>query len=149
MPNWDVLNDYQPQSVDKGGFDIIKAQNLPCGFNYARVESYSGPNADLQGTKWFNYELIVVDHAEHSGRRFWKRYNLDDEKQLTKLRDALFTIGMEFKDEAGLEACAEKLVTTVVLVRAWGWTPDGEAEARQIHLIKGVRDEAKTGAAPF
>jgi len=147
--NFDILNDYEPQKVTDG-FEIIKGSYI-CQFNYARIEEYSGDKEEFQGTTWFNYELEIVSGPNYTGRKLWKRYNLDDEKKLKQLADMMFTLGFEFKNAEELEKAAEQLVRKTVKVKCWGWKIDKNEDSEiQMHLIKGFEDAAsKADDAPF
>ena len=69
---------------------------------------------------------------------------------MKKLADTFFTLGLEFKSEEELLACAEKFCEMTVEAKAWVWTPkpkDGEEQQPlQMHLIKGVAGKEGTKA---
>ncbi len=138
MAEFEALKDYKPEKLTD--FSVMKG-TFKCVFNYARIEEYDGDNPDLQGAKFFRYELEIAQGEKNEGRRFWKSYNLANEDSLKKLADQLFTLGLEFRSEEELQSVAEKLVEMTVVVRAWGWTPDDADEARQMHIIKGIAKE--------
>lgn len=142
---FESLQGYQPQKLDEG-FEVIKERNLSCGVEYARIEPYKGQNPELQGTEFYNYCLTVIDHPTLTGRRLWKRFRLDDDDQLKRLANTFFTLGLEFRNREELEKAGEAFVRKTLNVRAWGWTPDGESEARQMHLIKSETNSKQTSA---
>ena len=137
------LEGYQPEKI-RDGFEVIKDKGLKCGFDYARIEPYTGDKPELKDVEFFSYKLTVLDHTEYTGRCFWKRYNLSDETKIRQLADTLFTLGLTFRSKLELESVAEKLVNMNVAVRAWGWTPEGENDPIQMHMIKGEWQEKGT-----
>lgn len=141
------LQGYDPKPVNEG-FDIIKANGLECKVNYCRIEVYSGDKQEFFGKEFLSYELEVVGGvAEHVGRKFWKRYAIDDESQVKKMADMFFTVGITFKTKEELEAKLEEFCAKVLIVRAWGWKPDGKDESVQIHLVKGEKKDSQAGAS--
>jgi len=146
--SFDALKDYTPQKVESG-FEIIKHKALVCGVEHARIEQYKGDREDLKGESFYRYELTVLSPAEFTGRKLWKSFRLSDDNQLKKLADQMFTVGLEFKDEASLEKASEEFVKLSVNVRAWGWTPPDASEPMQLHLIKGIAKEAKVTEPAF
>lgn len=143
------LEGYTPQKM-KDGFEPFKG-TFTCGVNYARIEDYSGDKEELKGSRFFRYELEVVSDNEFSGRRLWGSYNLDNEKSVKKLADALFTIGLEFKNEEELALVADKFVTLILTVKAWYFpSKDDPKEKVQMHLIKGeAKEKIEPETAPF
>lgn len=143
------LENHKPQKV-QDGFDIIKA-TVNCGFEYARFEKTK------DGQEYLGYELIVLGPT-HIGRKLWKRFYLDNEGHMKKLANMIFTLlAIEVKEKEDITNCLDELITKVVKVRAWGWTPtedvdgneipENKREARQQHLVKEVNEEV--GASKF
>jgi hypothetical protein len=144
---FDALKDYKPEPV-KDTFEIIKGNYNAC-FNFMRIEDYTGNNADYTGHQFVRYELMIVDDPVHSGRRLWRRYNLMNPDQVKRLADMLFTLKIEFKDMDSLTEAIVKAQEVRVKVRCWGWTPEGEEEARQQHIIRGIAKEESTEKVAF
>lgn len=141
----EFLRDYEPSKVTDG-FAILKG-TFNCVVNYARIEEYKGDKPELKGNKYFRYELEIAQGQENAGRKLWKSVDLANEDKCKKLADAMFTIGLSFKDEATLLECAEAFVKMTVVAKAWGFKPkepkegDGD-EPIQMHIIKGLASEA-------
>lgn len=115
--------------------------------------------ADGNESRQFQICADVVDVLQgngNSGRRFWMRYN-EDEKGLKRLINDLFTADLLDKvDRTSTEALKTTLpqiVGAVIYVRGWGWTKEGETEARQSSAIKSEKALkkllAKSEASPF
>jgi len=141
--------EYKPQK-NTDGFEPFKLQNGNCLVNWARIEEYSGEKPEFAGNKYFRYELVVCDGQPNAGRRLWKSYNLDDKTEdkkgktkIQKLADLMFTLGMEFKDEASFQACIEKFaeLTLVVNARFSSKFVDDEGTPIQLHTVKGIAKE--------
>jgi len=143
---FDALKDYQPQKISDG-FEILKG-TFDCTVNSARIEQYSGDRPEFQGVEFFRYELEIINEG-NIGRRVWKSYNLNDEVQLKKLADQLFTLGFEFKSREELEKTAEEFVKINVKIRAWGWVREEGQEAIQLHIIKSRTDITTSDKVPF
>lgn len=146
------LEGYKAQKV-QDGFDIIKG-NFNCGFEYCRFEE-TKETPERESTRYLGYELIIIG-PDNIGRKLWKRFYLDNESNMKKLADMVWTvIGKEFQTEEDLALLLDELTSQVVKVRAWGWTPsedvkgnpipENKQEARQQHMIKGVNEEGGVG----
>lgn len=153
------LQGYTPEKIKDSDFGIIKT-TANCRFNFFRIEDYDGDIAELQGTKVARYEIQIIDEGEFLNRRLWKRFYLGSQKpdkkgklDSQKMADMLFTLGYEFKSQEELDKVLELVIDNVVLVRCWGWTPEGK-EAIQFHVIKGQgssvkEDNGENIVAPF
>jgi len=144
------LSGYKPQKV-QDGFDIIKA-TVNCGFEYCRFEETK------DGVRYLGYELIILG-PDNIGRKLWKRFYLDNEGNMKKLADMVFTLlAKEFSTEEDLALLLDEICECVVKVRAWGWTPDTDVDgnpiaenkqqARQQHIIKGIADNGASAGNP-
>lgn len=152
------LGDYTPEKIKDDSFGIIKT-TANCRFNFFRIEDYDGDIVELQGTKVAKYEIQIIDEGEFLNRRLWKRFYLGSQKpdkkgkfDSQKMADLLFTLGYEFKSQEELDKVLELVVENIVSVRAWGWKPDKDKDAMQMHTIKGQGKSVKEGEgepAPF
>lgn len=147
MSSWEAVADVKPQA-EKDDFGVIKASGLECSVSWARIEPYKGPKPKLQNVLFFGYELEVIGGTtEFLGRKFWARFNMEDEKKLLKLKNLFFTaLAVDLKSQADLEANLDAFVSQTYTVRAWGWKPTPEEEAIQQHSIKGVKKETSGNA---
>lgn len=146
--DYEVLKTYQPQK-ESDGFEVIKANGLVCNINYARLEESKSDNPEFNGRPCFRYELEVIGGTtDHLGRKFWKRYWRDENPSLMKLADFLWTLEQTFTNDNELTYACEAIIDKSVIVRAWGWTPEGRAEPIQSHVVKGWAKESDN-KAPF
>jgi len=149
---------YKPEKI-RDGFEVFKVGNARATVNVARVEESTHP--EHLGEKMVTIELEIIDHPEFSGRRLWTRYPLNNATKMKKLADTLFTLGIEFDldiegdevknvPEEQLYECLVQMSSLIVIVKAWTWTPKGESEPRQSHIIKGIATEGQeeTGNNP-
>jgi hypothetical protein len=154
---FDSLQGYAPEKVNED-FGIIKA-TVNARFNFFRIEDYDGEIPELQGTKVARYEIQIIDEGEFLNRRLWKRFYLGSQKpdkkgkfDSQKMADVLFGLGYEFKSPEELDVVLGLVVENVILVRCWGWAPEGKG-AIQFHAIKGQGSSVKDGnreiTAPF
>ena len=148
---YNFLKDYQPEP-ETDGFEPFKGLHN-CAVNYARFEDYKGDKEEFKGRRFFRYELEVCDGQENAGRRLWKSVDTADEDKMKRLANSLFTIGLSFKSEAELQACAEQLVLMTLLVKTWYFTPKDSDDPIQMHAIKDKGNKeavkANTCSAPF
>lgn len=153
------LTGYTPEKIKDEGFGIIKT-TANCRFNFFRIEDYDGDVVELQGTKVARYEIQIIDEGEFLNRRLWKRFYLGSFKPDKKIKldsqkmaDLLFTLGYEFKSQEELDAVLGLVVENVISVRCWGWKPDKDKDAMQMHTIKGqgssIKDSNSGEPAPF
>lgn len=144
--SWEELEGYEPQK-ERDDFEVIKERQLKCGVDWGRVET-DEREGDNKGRELYRYCLVVLEHPEHTNRKFWsKRYYLDNAEDLKKLADVFWTVGLRFKNREELEKANEEFVNKTVTVRAWGWTPPDADEARQMHVIKGEATEGDTSGS--
>ena len=156
MDNFSGLKGYEREKNKEGGFGVFKGKVI-CKINYGRIETNDGSrNEELKGVDFFNYELEIINHDSLTGRRIWKRFNLDNEDNQRKLANTFFTLGLEFNNKEELLNAAEKFVEMVVAVSAWGWAPDeddiddetGKPRKRQMHKIVGIVDDSEKAENP-
>jgi hypothetical protein len=136
---WESVADYKPESGND--FGIIKSKNLECSVQYARIEVYKGQRPELQGVKFFKYELSVSGGDEaFIGRKLWGSFNLEKEAHLKKLKNLFFiSCAVDLKNESDLETNLEKFCGNTYAVEAWGWKPENSEESIQQHNIKKVK----------
>lgn len=169
----DYLKGFTPEiNTDESGFDVLEGTYL-CNVN--RLAPKAGK--DRQGNldpKRDAYEVEyqikeVVKGNGNPGRKLWKTYYKDSEKDLRNLVNDMFTAGIGLNTsgtEADFEASFEGAIGKSVYLRGWGWTPtkrqDGtaipadEQKARQQFVIKSEKEvksgkgsKAKSSAVPF
>lgn len=112
--SWD-MGDYKPQKITDTGLEPFRAKGR-CGVNRALLETrttekYDGEVVDM--------EFEVCDHPEHSGRRLWNMYFLENENSRKQLADLMFTCGLEFKNREELKLCLEAFSQMVLKFSAW------------------------------
>jgi hypothetical protein len=141
------LKGYTPQKMTDG-FEPFKGK-FTCSVNYGRIEVYSGDDLELQGKESFRYELEVLNDANFTGRRLWANFNLDDEKKTKKLRDIMFTLGVDFTNKEELETAALKFTAMLLSVKAWYFSSkENPDEKIQMHQILGEAKEGTTSSEP-
>jgi len=149
-----TLESYKPEKV-QGSYDILKG-TFNATFNYARLETF-------RDQQTLRYELELCDDAVQSSRRIWGTVYLESEMKDRKgktpkeqLADTLFTLGLEFKDEASLQEALEKLIRLSVKVycykkKVYKKTDDGfeeTGEFKQGHIIRELYEEVKVETNP-
>lgn len=126
----DVLKGYTPQELeDDSGFKILKG-TYRSAIMFIKLE---------QNAEWgdrYQVEFLVnetLDGDEGVGRKFWKRFNKDDEG-MKGLLDVLFTAGVDVP-RATVEEFEQNLFKAAdaeVVIRAWGWTPEKDIKGNLI-----------------
>lgn len=168
----DYLKGFTPEiNTDESGFDVLEGTYLT---NINRLSPEAGK--DKQGNRdsakdcysiEYQVEQVIKGNG-NPGRKLWKRYYKDNEKDMKNLLNDLFTAGITLdtsSDEAGFEASFERAIGKKVYLRGWGWTPtkrqDGtaipadEQKARQQFVVKsekevkGGKQSATKSSVPF
>ena len=122
------LSGYKPEAPSDSNFDSFKYEG-PVRINKAIVLINDKVDSEFypSGCTQIEIEAQVIN-GEHSGRKLWKRFNLDSQKAegkkpktpTQKLADQLFAVELEFNNlETLAEACVQ-LADKVILVKAWG-----------------------------
>jgi hypothetical protein len=170
------LEGYKPEAVKEGERTYIKSKGLNCHFNYLRVGPIKNKDGETicddvgKPMDFVDYELEIDTETDDQGntvkgRKFWKKYNLDDEKTsgkanktpVQKLADALFTLGYEFSNKEELEKVCAELVEKSVSVSAYYFDDKQDPDRKvQMHTLKMVNpdgpdvwEEEKTEAPSF
>jgi hypothetical protein len=147
------LSGYKPEKPSSGGFEAFKYDG-PATIEKAVISNYDGEGNEFYalGDQQIEIEATVVDpDSEFLGRKLWKRFNLDSEKEdkkgktaAMKLADQLFAVGLTFKNEEELGQCCEKLVGTDVVIKAWPVDFKDGRDKVQMWNIKGLAAEVKS-----
>lgn len=152
--SFESLKGYKPEKPGEGDFEPFKYTGT------AIIEkSIISTNTKVDnefypaGCNQIEIEAIVLD-GEYAGRKLWKRFNLDDEKQdkkgktsLNKLADQFFAVGLEFNSLDSLKAANEKFVGMNVDVKAYPLDFKDGSPVRQMWNVKGVTSK-KSGSTP-
>lgn len=158
------LEGYEPKEpADNEGFEPLSGV-FTCIVNFARLEEDDGQRfPDRLGHHIFKYELEIADHAQHSGRRFFGFFDLDDEEKVNKkgetkaqqLANIMFKCGIDLgTTEESVNACAEKFCSLILEVSARHFKGSDGKEV-QLHTIRGINTmknvdgSATTGSSPF
>ena len=144
--DWGITGYVPEKVVEVSGFKPLKGK-FDCFVTKACVEEYDGDYEDYKGKEFIRYELQIANGQDNAGRKFFKRIDPEDEKvnkkgktKYKQFMDAMFTLGLEFKDRETLEQTLEKFSQMSVKVSAYFFTPDDKDEPIQMHNITGIAE---------
>ncbi len=142
------LTGYKPEAPESsGGFEPFKYEG-PVKINKAVISINDKVDSEYypRGCNQIDIEVEVIQ-GDLTGRRLWKRFNLDSEKMdgkgktpVKKLADQLFAVGVEFSDMDSLAAACASLIDMNIVIKAWVSKFSGKTN--QAWNMKGVFDGA-------
>lgn len=138
------LTGYKPEAPEtNSGFEPFKYEG-PVRVNKAVISVNDKIDSEYYaiGCNQIDIEVEVLQ-GEFTGRRLWKRFNLDSEKAdgkgktpAMKLADQLFTVGLAFTNMDSLTVACNTLVDQTILIKAW--VAKFNDKTMQAWNIKGV-----------
>ena len=151
------MQSYQPEKPSDGGFEPFKYEgNAVIEKSMISVNEKVDTEFYPRGCTQIEIEAIVID-GEYTGRKLFKRFNLDDEKEdkkgktsVQKLADQLFAVGLTFKTLDDLKKVNEQFVGMKVDVKAWAADFKDDRGKQQMWNVKGLATSKKemAGAKP-
>lgn len=114
MQMFEYLKDYKPEKVaDSGSSEPVMA-TVTAVVNKAQMSVMSSDNAEVNGQNILDIEVEAIEGDKHAGKRAYHRFWMDSTRERESgknkgktdgqvLADWLFSLGLEFKDEASLE----------------------------------------------
>ena len=165
----EFLKDMKPELNED--FEALKGTYRAVIKNEEKAETgfLIGKFPNGEDSRRFQITVDVTDVLTgngNPGRRLWLRYN-EDENGVKKLINDLFTAGLLDKVDRtsveSLKASLSDLAGSVVIVKAWGWTPEkdraghplAEADRKTIQQAQFVTEKSvkklmeKASATPF
>lgn len=147
------LKGYTPEVPKDGGFEPFKFEGWA---NITKsVISQSAQNTEFYplGCNMIEIEATVME-GDNIGRKLWKRFNLDDEKQdkngktsARKVADQFFAVGLKFNNLEELKEVNERFVDMDVHVKAWMADFKDGRGLQQLWNVKGKKKESNARPA--
>lgn len=145
MVNFDQVSAYKPEAPNDGGFEPFKYEGkVIIEKSMISVNERVDTEFYPKGCTQIEIEATVLD-SKYAGRKLFKRFNLDDEKEdkkgktaLKKLADQLWAVGLTFKNMEELEKANNEFVGMQVEVKAWAADFKDDRPKQQMWNIKGI-----------
>jgi len=149
------IEGYKPESPTEGGFEAFKYNGVAT-LEKAVISTNETRDSEFypRGCTMIELEATCMEDKPFKGqqtlgRKLWKRFNLDDDKQdkngktpVMKLADQLFPLGVEFNDLDELKKMIEGIVGKDIVVKCWPMDFKDGRDPFQGWNIKGISNGA-------
>lgn len=151
--SFEQLSNYKPEIPKDGGFEPFKYDG-PAIIEKSMISVNTKIDSEFypSGCNQIEIAAIIMD-GDMTGRKLFKRFNLDDETEdksgktsLKKLADQFWAVGLTFKNLEELKEINEKFVGMTVHVKAWPADFKDGSGPRQMWNIKG-KEKSVAGTA--